>query len=324
MRFSLMAAVTASIAVLLASCCNSGQYIYHEGIVWNTAFHITYQSDRNLNDSILSALRQVENSVSVFKPGSVVSRVNSQSATGVDDLFINVYMGARKVWHESDGAFDPTISPLITAWGFGKGHRVNTEVDVDSLLQFVGFGKTSLQGNRISKHDIRTEFNFSAIAKGFGCDYVGEMLKRNGVRSYLVEIGGEIAVAGVNPKGKKWNISIDRPVVSKKEIHNSIMTVRVTDAGIATSGNYRNFNEIGNKKFGHTIDTKTGRPATTDILSATVIAPQCMLADAYATACIAMGSDRAKKMIRRLDLAVMLVLSDSEIWMSDAFKTYAK
>lgn len=324
MRFSLMAAVTASIAVLLASCRNSGQYIYHEGIVWNTAFHITYQSDRNLNDSILSALRQVENSVSVFKPGSVVSRVNSQSATGVDDLFINVYMGARKVWRESDGAFDPTISPLITAWGFGKGHRVNTGVDVDSLLQFVGFGKTSLQGNRISKQDIRTEFNFSAIAKGFGCDYVGEMLKRNGVRSYLVEIGGEIAVAGVNPKGKEWNISIDRPVVSKKEIHNSIMTVRVTDAGIATSGNYRNFNEIGNKKFGHTIDTKTGRPATTDILSATVIAPQCMLADAYATACIAMGSDRAKKMIRRLDLAVMLVLSDSEIWMSDAFKTYTK
>jgi len=322
---SISALVPALVALSLAAACSQQkEYLYFEGMVWNTSFHITYQSDKPLDDSITLTLRQVEKSLSVFDPLSLTTRVNTGIKTAVDSDFITVYNASRKVWEESDGAFDPTASPLITAWGFGKGHKMEKNIDTDEILKYVGLGKTRLRNDTLVKSDIRTEFNFSAIAKGYGCDKVGQMLRRNGVESYLVEIGGEIALSGKSPRGDRWNVSIDRPIFSEKEIHSSQTIISLTDAGIATSGNYRNFHNDGKENFGHTIDVKTGRPAKTDILSATVIAPDCMFADAYATACMALGSARAKKMIRHTGLAAMLITNDSTVWTSDAFKKYIK
>lgn len=325
MKIHISALVPAIMALSLATACTQQKkYLYLEGMVWNTSFHITYQSDKPLHDSIMLTLRQVEKSLSVFDTLSLTSRVNSRLKTVVNSDFITVYNASRKVWKESDGAFDPTASPLITAWGFGKGHKMGKNIDTDEILKYVGLGKTRLRNDTLVKSDIRTEFNFSAIAKGYGCDKVGNMLRRNGVESYLVEIGGEIALSGNSPRGDKWNVSIDRPIFSKKEIHSSQTIISLTDAGIATSGNYRNFHNNGKEKFGHTIDVKTGRPANTDILSATIIAPDCMHADAYATACMALGSARAKKMILHSGLAAMLITIDSTVWTSDKFKKYIK
>ena len=290
-------------------------------MIWNTVYHITYESDIHLGDSILATLEKVGKSLSVFDKSSLVSKVNKADSMEVDNMFADVYNASLKINKASTGMFDPTISPLITAWGFGPGHTVSADsTAVDSILRFTGISKTRLQGKTLIKNDRRIQFNFSAIAKGYGCDQVAEMLKRNGIKNYLVEIGGELSIGGKSPRSDKWKISIDRPIqTDSTEIHDSSAVIAVTDCGVATSGNYRNFHKEGGKTFGHTISPVTGYPVETDVISATVIAPNCMLADGAATACMASGSRLAKEMLSRLGFEGMLILSDSTIWISARF-----
>ena len=180
------------------------------------------------------------------------------------------------------------------------------------MLQFVGITKTRLDGNRLIKQDPRTSFNFSAIAKGYGCDEIGRMLERNGVTDYLVEVGGEIVARGNNPQGEKWHVSIDKPIISNGEIHHeSAEIITITNRAIATSGNYRNYktDSLGNR-YAHIISPDNGRPAKSDILSATVIAPDCMTADAYATTLMVLGFEKSKQLLaRHPELAAMLITS---------------
>ena len=308
-------------ALLSSSCHLSPTYQREEGMIWNTIYHITYESDIHLGDSILATLEKVGKSLSVFDKSSLVSKVNEADSIEIDDMFADVYNASLKINKASTGMFDPTISPLITAWGFGPGHTVSADsTAVDSILRFTGISKTRLQGKTLIKNDRRIQFNFSAIAKGYGCDQVAEMLKRNGVKNYLVEIGGELSIGGKSPRSDKWKISIDRPIqTDSTEIHDSSAVIAVTDCGVATSGNYRNFHKEGGKTFGHTISPVTGYPVETDVISATVIAPNCMLADGAATACMASGSRLAKEMLSRLGFEGMLILSDSTIWISARF-----
>ncbi len=311
-----------TLCFLLSSSCNpSPTYQREEGMIWNTVYHITYESDIQLGDSILATLEKVGKSLSVFDKSSLVSKVNEADSMEVDNMFADVYNASLKINKASTGMFDPTISPLITAWGFGPGHTVSADsTAVDSILRFTGISKTRLQGKTLIKNDRRIQFNFSAIAKGYGCDQVAEMLKRNGVKNYLVEIGGELSIGGKSPRSDKWKISIDRPIqTDSTEIHDSSAVIAVTDCGVATSGNYRNFHKDGGKTFGHTISPVTGYPVETDVISATVIAPNCMLADGAATACMASGSRLAKEMLSRLGFEGMLILSDSTIWTSARF-----
>lgn len=292
-------------------------------MVWNTLYHITYQGDRSLTDSVMAVLDDVGGSLNVFDEGSLVSRVNKSVSMPVDEHFMAVYNTSLMMNGASSGMFDPTLSPLITAWGFGPGHKVTADtVAVDSILSFTGIMRTRLDDHNIIKEDIRTQFNFSAVAKGYGCDMVAEMLRRNGVENYLVEIGGEIAVGGESPSGDSWKISIDRPVESDSTVvHDATSVISVTNAGIATSGNYRNFHREGRKTYGHTISPKTGRPVATDVISATVIAPTCMEADAAATACMASGSEISKEIFKTLRYEGMLILSDSTVFMTPGFKS---
>ena len=187
-----------------------------------------------------------------------------------------------------------------------------TDSQIDSMLQFVGITKTRLDGNRLIKQDQRTSFNFSAIAKGYGCDEIGRMLERNGVTDYLVEVGGEIVARGNNPQGEKWHVSIDKPIISDGEIHHeSAEIITITNRAIATSGNYRNYktDSLGNR-YAHIISPDNGRPAKSDILSATVIAPDCMTADAYATTLMVLGFEKSKQLLaRHPELAAMLITS---------------
>lgn len=314
--------ISAAIPIILAGCDKSTGYIREEGLVWNTEYHITFRGPETLRDSILSTLETAGKSLSLFNPASLVSRVNNGDSIKVDNHFIRVWECSRIVNRESGGAFDPTLSPLITAWGFGPGHKATSDtLRIDSLLSFTGIDKTAIRDSVIYKGDRRLNFNFSAVAKGYGCDMIGEMFKRNGVTDYLVEIGGEIAASGKSPRGGNWKISIDRPSDDASDLqHTGMEVIEISDCGVATSGNYRNYHEAHGERYGHTIDSKTGRPLHTDILSATVIAPTCMEADAYATACMAMGSQKAAEMAARLDMAAMFILADTTVWMNSRFR----
>lgn len=313
-----------AMAICVASCGRG--YHYAEGMVWNTTYHITYDGPEELQDSITAVLNETGRSLSVFDPNSLVSKVNSEQATKVDADFMIVYRCAVEVNRQTDGAFDPTLSPLITSWGFGKGHTCTSDTArIDSLLNFVGIEKTRLRGDTLYKDDVRTQFNFSAIAKGYGCDRIAQYLERNGVTNYLIEIGGEIRLNGVSPSADAWSISIDRPIVTdREEIHDSQAIISLTKGGVATSGNYRNFHTVNGKHMGHTIDRRTGRPMLSETASVTIIAADCMSADAYATACMAMPPAKSKALCQRLNLAAMIVMQDGSVWYSPQFKTHLK
>lgn len=302
----------AAITCVLLPGCGGDRYRTDEGMVWHTAYHVAYRSERDMRDSIISTLDRVGASLNVFDPSSVASRANASDSVPVDADYIRVYEMSRHINQVSGGAFDPTLGPLITAWGFGKGHRATADtLRIDSLLALTGIAKSRIENGVLIKGNPHMEFNFSAIAKGYGCDQVAEMLERNGISDYLVEIGGEIRCAGISPSGGKWRVSIDRPVISDSINHDSQRIVEISGCGMATSGNYRNFHRDSSGVYGHTISAKSGRPARTDVLSATVIAPTAMEADALATSMMALGSADASVLARRLGYPVLLVLADS-------------
>ena len=232
------------------------RWINNSGITWNTEYNIKYCHHTNLSDSIISVLREMELSVSPFNKKSRITAINENRSDTLDGYLSRLYDKSVEINRESGGAFDPTVSPLVNLWGFGyeKTGKANRQA-VDSILMFVGIDKTRKEGIRIVKSDGRTTFNFSAIAKGMGCDEVGKMLERNGVTDYIVEIGGEITAKGHNPKGQKWRISIDKPInANDTVIHHSAGIVEITNCGIATSGNYRNYHtDSAGNKVAHTI-----------------------------------------------------------------------
>ena len=291
-------------------------------MVWNTVYNITYRGPESLQDSIMPVLDSVSKSASAFDSLSLVSRINRGEELPLDDILKRLYLASVDINRHSGGKFDPTVGPLVTAWGFGKGHTPTADtLNIPTLLKYVGISKTRLgEGGRLIKDDPRIEFNFSAIAKGLGCDAVAEMLERNGVTDYLIEIGGEIRSSGHSPRGDRWRVQIDAPVASADSvIHESQCVVTLEDIGIATSGNYRNFHQENGRRFGHTINPLTGRPATTDVASATVAAPTTMEADGYATAIMAMGSRDARRMVDSLRLAAYVITTDGKVWVSDSF-----
>lgn len=309
----------------LSACREDTAWHKESGMVWNTIYNVTWQGPADLRDSIIPALRPVDEALSVFNDSSIVSKVNCSLSTPVDSHFIKIYNESKRINAISDGMFDPTLSPAITAWGFGKGHAATSDtLRCDSLLTFVGIEKTTLKDHRLIKEDIRTQFNFSALAKGYGVDLIAEMFRRNNVENFLIEIGGEISCAGHNSKNAPWHIAIDVPSEQNLPGKEIAELISITDVSVATSGNYRNFfTTAGGKKYGHTISPVTCRPIITDVISATVIHPSCMTGDALATACMAVGSKKALDMCRKADAGVLLILQDSTILKSDNFPTYS-
>lgn len=300
---------------IMSGCYTRDTYRKCEGVIWATTFHVTYSSDRMLDDSILEVMHLVENSLSPFDENSLVTNINLNRTKLTDTLFRRIFNASIQVNNISGGAFDPTVAPLVNLWGFGyKESGIEPQKQsIDSALRFVGLTGCRLEGNTIVKADSHTEFDFSAITKGYGCDLIGEMLQRNGCHNYIVEIGGEVVARGKNMYGEPWRIMIDAPVENDSAIvHKRMAVIDITDCGVATSGNYRNFRTTPQGKAWHTISPVTGRPAETETLSATVIAPTAMMADALATACMALPTATALKMISGLpDTEALLVTADS-------------
>ena len=278
------------------SCSSRPVYQYDEGFIFGTVYHMTYRHDTGLQTDIADLLQRFDRSLSPFNPASVISAVNNNDTAVVpDDYFRTVFRRAEEICAATGGAFDPTVSPLINAWGFGfaQGGGV-MPADIDSLLLLVGMDKISLADGRIVKTDPRLTLNFSAIAKGYACDVVAAFLSERGIEDFLVEIGGEVVVRGHNPQGDAWQIGIDRPVPDEAGTAGRIEgIVSLSEGGMATSGNYRNYRYAEGRRVAHTIDPVSGYPVEHSLLSATVVAPDCMTADAYATAFMVLGTDRA-------------------------------
>lgn len=266
-----------------------------QGLVFGTIYKITYQHNDNLKTEIENALKEIDNSLSPFNKKSVITSINNNTDTSADKLLTDVFNLSKKISEETHGAFDITVAPLVNAWGFGFDSSTNVDKStIDSLRQFIGFSKVELKNGHIYKKDKRTKLDCSAIAKGYGVDHVARLLESKGVENYMVDIGGELMMKGKNSKMNVWRIGINKPVDDSLSVNQELQTVlEITNAGMATSGNYRNFYYKDGKKYAHTIDPRTGYPIQHNILSSTVVAKDCATADAYATSFMVLGLDSA-------------------------------
>jgi thiamine biosynthesis lipoprotein len=311
------ASLILAVSALFVGCNSSKPYRTAQGVVWNTTFHITYASNVALDDSIHQVFRQVDMSLSTFNDSSLVSRINRCETTMTDSLFRRTFLESQRISQLSNGDFDPTVAPLVNLWGFGTNKDETnspTQAQIDSALRHVGIRECHLNSDgTLTKKDSLTIFNFSAIAKGYGVDLIGQMLKRNGVNDFIVEIGGEVAVHGKSPRGGKWRVMIDAPIQNDSTVvHSNMAIIEIDSCGLATSGNYRNYHVLDDKVVGHTINPFTGKPANSSILSATIIAPECITADALATACMVMPLDSAKVFIEKQQgVSALFVTADS-------------
>ncbi|MDR2389484.1 MAG: FAD:protein FMN transferase [Tannerellaceae bacterium] len=293
------------LGLLLEGGCSGsrGEYVQESGSVFHTLYRIKYRSSRPLTEKIDAELQTFNLSLNPFHPHSILSKVNRNEPVEVDAFFTDVFRKAQEIHSRSHGAFDPTVAPLINLWGFGFSSSDSvTPGVIDSLRSFVGYDKIHLEGKTVRKDDPRVILNFSAIAKGYACDVIARLLEREGVEDYMVEIGGEVHMRGLNPQGECWRIGIRKPSddaeASGPSLEDTLQPCK--PCGIATSGDYLNFYEKDGRKFAHTIDPATGYPAGQDILSATVVAADCMTADAYATAFMVLGIEKAVETARSI------------------------
>ena len=282
---------------ILARHNRTQPYYTINGLIFGTVYNITYQYDGDLKVEIDEELKRFDGSLSPFNDTATITRINRNEDIVPDTFFTNVFHRSMEISEETDGAFDITVAPLANAWGFGfkKGAFPDSAM-IDSLLEITGYTKVALsEEGKVVKLDQRMMLSCSAVAKGYAVDVIAQFLAKKGIKNFMVEIGGEIVAQGENPKKDLWRIGINKPV-DDLSINQELQTVlSVTGVGIATSGNYRNFYYKDGKKYAHTIDPRTGYPVQHNILSATVIAKDCMSADAYATAFMVMGLEEAER-----------------------------
>ncbi len=295
--FTLLLIVIA-VVLLLTPSKPKMAYTHNQGEVFGTFYSMKYSHPEGLDLQVQidSVLRDFNNSMSTFNPNSTISRINhNDSAVVVDAYFETVYHTARELSELTHGAYDITVAPLDNAWGFGFSKKASvTPALIDSLLQMVGYQKVSLRNGKVHKEHPGIMFDAASIAKGYGCDVVAEYLHSQGCENYLVDIGGELVLRGMNEKNEPWSIGINKPIDDPSGLSNEIeQVVCITDISMATSGNYRQFYFQDGKKYAHTINPITGYPVQHNLLSATVLAPTCMLADALATACMVVGVEEA-------------------------------
>ena len=278
-------------------------YQKNEGAVFGTFYHFTYQSPEDLHDSLRAELQKVDESLSMFNPQSTLRRLNSGATDSTDALFREVFRLSQQVSEATGGAFDITVAPLVNAWGFGyKNGALPDSATVDSLRQFVGFHHVRLtDDDRLVRDDPRTVLDCGAVAKGFGVDQVARFLRARGILNYMVEIGGEVVVSGENPQGQQWHVGVSRPTDDPTSQSTALDTVlTLSEGALATSGNYRNFYVTDDgRRVAHTINPATGYPIQHNILSATVLAPTCAKADAFATSFMVLGLDGAREVLGR-------------------------
>jgi len=328
-------AVVLFFLALSASACKEKEPVFENfrGFTQGTIYSIVYEAKRGtssseIKDEVEKILSGFDLSLSLYKDSSLISRINRNEDVVIDSYFEEAFKISRLVYDMTSGAFDITVGPLVKAWGFGpEGTKNFTESKRDSLLQLVGLDKVSLQSGRIIKSNPGINLDLNAIAQGYSVDVICRYFDGLGISSYLIEIGGEVRGKGTKA-GAEWRIGIDKPVdnnITPGETLKAI--IRISNKGLATSGNYRKFYVENGIKYSHTIDPKTGYPAQNTLLSATIIADDCATADAVATACMVMGKDKAIDFIfSHPQFDAYLIYSDESgnfrTWISDNLKDH--
>lgn len=288
-------------------------YMGLSGDIFHTYYSIKYSSTTDYSREVDSVFSAFSHSLNPFDSTSLVAYINRHEAGPADSMLLYVWETSRRISEASAGSYDVTCSPLINAWGFGFSKKDSVSPAVlDSLRSFVGYKGIRATTDSLIKADPRMKLDFSSISKGYCSDLVGDYLHRQGAEHYMVELGGEIAFRGLNPDGKPWHIGINKPIDDPSGIAQDLEVVISLDlpqGGLATSGNYRNYKLIDGKKYAHTINPHTGYPIQTDVLSATIIAPSCMLADGLATACMTMQAKDVPSFIAQFEgVEYMLIL----------------
>jgi thiamine biosynthesis lipoprotein len=272
------------------------------GPVFGTGYSVVYDSDIDFTIQLDSLFDVINLSMSTYIPTSEISKLNRNESYILDAHFENVFNASKLIYEATDGAFDPTIGDVVNAWSFGadKNKFLTDSTTIDSIMKFVGFNKVHLTHNKIEKQP-QTYLEFNAIAKGYGVDVVALFLESYNIKNYLVNIGGEIRVSGINiEKNKPWTVGLDQPRFDGLQNPDDyVLAVELTNESMATSGTYRKFkiDNTGNR-YAHIMDTKTGYPSKTNILSVSVIAESCMIADGYATAFQAMGIEKVTAFLK--------------------------
>lgn len=302
--------------ILLLSACvstapssSNNKYVTDDGRVFGTFYKITYASNgKDVKTEYLTALAAVDTALSTFNKQSTITRIN-QSADSVlleekDSLFIKVYNKACEISSITNGAFDITVAPLVNAYGFGfDPDRSTPDSVLAELRKYVGWKKVSLSASGyIKKENPNIKLDASAIAKGFGSDVVAQVLRKNGINDFMVEVGGEVVCSGVNAQGKVWRIGINKPIEDSTMQHTNEYQriVQIDGKALATSGNYLQYYYKNGTKYAHTIDPCSGKPVNHTLLSSSILADDCMTADALATACMVIGVDSAMSLINSL------------------------
>jgi thiamine biosynthesis lipoprotein len=288
------------------------------GYALGTTYTIQYQVqslNEDYQENIENIFHVVNRSMSAYIPTSDISRVNrGEKDIIIDKYFRTVYEFSREVYEKTEGYFDPSVGALVNAWGFGPEKPINnlSEAQVDSIMAFTGFDKVSLsaEGKVLKEHPSIT-FDFNALGKGYALDLIAEMFDEKEIENYIIEVGGEIVAKGTNvKKGKKWTIGIDSPI-QESEQRQYMEYLRIKDRAMATSGNYRKYRidpETG-EYYVHILNAKTGYPMKNNVLSVSVLAENCMKADAYATAFMVMPYEKTKKLLKELKNVDVYIVS---------------
>lgn len=338
-RFSKLSCMLLTLGFLCA--CQSDKkpiMIDLAGNTMGTTYHISYRDSlgRDLQSSIDSLLLVFNQEVSTYIPDSRISQFN-KSDTGVfvhisaAPYFVNNFKLSGLVYGHTGGWFNPSVMPLVKYFNFGPDRKPLTEIDsavVDSLRGLVNFDAVSITedptGAMIRKTIPHLQVDFSAIAKGDACDEVGKLLESRGLRNYMVEIGGEVRARGFQSKEFGWMVGINTPK-EEATVKDMEAIVELRNMSLATSGNYRNFHEINGVKYAHTINPFTGYPEKNTLLSVSIFAKDCGFADALATGCMAMGLEKARTMVNRLqDVEAYFIYSDETGNMQEEYSSGAK
>ena len=289
-----------AITTIFASCTKQPQKINYSGVTQGSYYSIIYFDDENrhFEAEIDSIFKEVDNAVSLWNENSIIRKVNRNEDVDVNQIFKDNFEWARKASEFSDGAFDATIGPLVSAWGFHyKKELEMTPEMVDSIRQLVDYHKVEIINNKVVKANPNMTLDFNAVAQGYTTDLIGKFLESRGVRDYLVDVGGEIFAKGTKPNGELWTIGIEKPAENYDSERSVQIKINLKDKGIVTSGNYRKYIEKDGVRYSHSIDPKTGYPVEQNLLSATVIADNASWADCLATICMLVGKEKASKLL---------------------------
>ena len=293
-----------TVLAALVSCSNQPQKVVLQGLAQGSYYAITYYDEqgRNFQREVDSIFHAVDLSVNLWVDSSVICKTNRNEAVALDSIFVDNFRIAQEAARLSGGYFDPTISPIVAAWGFSaKTGDSITPLLIDSLRQLVDYRKVRIENGKVIKENPSIQLDFNAIAQGYTSDMIASFLDSRGIRNYLVDTGGEIMARGAKPDGKPWIVGIEKPAENWDSEQVVQTRIALRDKGLVTSGSTRKYVERNGKRYSHCIDPTTGYPVEHQLLSATVMADNSVWADALASICMVMGMERSLEIIKAME-----------------------